>query len=599
MQLPASHENSEIAELIEAYHQTAHYSPGQDAALYFEARKQALRNLEHTLNPSDSLIEATRNKLDYLENLPAADDPRCNQASRKALTEPIALLDVFWTEQLDPLHRFGAEMWMRYKRWRYSDIPNFFVYLETIEYDPLLNKYAPFTTQVEYYDGKAEHRLIFENGRVHRNGELFDTEQSQSLHTGEGLSIYVIGLDGEFYTNDHIRGVIHHSSEFSGGPLWGAGEIVAHQGHVLKITNSSGHYQPGPDALETACLILEEKLGSLEGVEAETFLLSPSGVPLMGSSGPVRVTYDAKDFAHSGLRARPTGASDGLTPLHVAAVLGHPTMTEPSQLNALTDSFGTPLHLATRYEQVEMVKALLDAGADPEVSTWCGVTPFMEALATGNRELIDLLYTIPTMECFEHAVRAPTPSPLELLLEQLPCPDDLSILAASGGTPEVLALLPIEEEAIFGAARAGNRGTFDFLVDTLGEDILNIKDGAGATPLHLAMRTLRVGPLVEEIEAVDDFGQTLLFYAAQFGSDFGNLDFLIRQGANPFAVDVDGNTALHAAASQNLYWNCWILLTYADLLDVKNDTGQTAADIAEEHGFRELAEWLTGMVIEG
>jgi ankyrin repeat protein len=51
----------------------------------------------------------------------------------------------------------------------------------------------------------------------------------------------------------------------------------------------------------------------------------------------------------------------------------------------------TPLHHAASWGRLDAVKALLDSGADPTLTSKAGATPLKIALANGHTEAADLL----------------------------------------------------------------------------------------------------------------------------------------------------------------------------------------------------------------
>jgi hypothetical protein len=68
----------------------------------------------------------------------------------------------------------------------------------------------------------------------------------ESVHSGDDIAIFVMGLDGKIYIGSHELGIFHHSSFLAGGPVAAAGEIVIKDGVILLITAKSGHYRPNP-----------------------------------------------------------------------------------------------------------------------------------------------------------------------------------------------------------------------------------------------------------------------------------------------------------------------------------------------------------------
>jgi ankyrin repeat protein len=159
--------------------------------------------------------------------------------------------------------------------------------------------------------------------------------------------------------------------------------------------------------------------------------------------------------------------------------------SSPDVVHLLNWDEQTPLHLATRIGNLDMVRALLALGSDPDAPDRDGVTPFMEACRVGS---------------------------LELMQELVALDVDLSAMSANGQTPLWFATLGGRLEAV----RA--------LVNDLGADP-NIARADGVTPLmaacsqgHEAIASLLLAAGAE-VNAKDPLDHsTALFNAAENGS---------------------------------------------------------------------------------
>jgi hypothetical protein len=103
--------------------------------------------------------------------------------------------------------------------------------------------------------GRKHFQVGFEDGKLTMDQHPFDTKDMKS-HWGQqelteaeqqnlnGIAMYVMDPEGNFYASPQIGSRFHHSSFLAGGPVAGAGEITVKDGKLLRISNSSGHYLP-------------------------------------------------------------------------------------------------------------------------------------------------------------------------------------------------------------------------------------------------------------------------------------------------------------------------------------------------------------------
>jgi uncharacterized protein len=91
-------------------------------------------------------------------------------------------------------------------------------------------------------------------------------------------------------------------------------------------------------------------------------------------------------------------ASDGFTPLHLAAFFGRTDAVRllldrgaDANTTATNDTRVAPLHSAAAGGDREAVRLLLAAGADPNARQRGGFAPLHAAAAAGDRELAELL----------------------------------------------------------------------------------------------------------------------------------------------------------------------------------------------------------------
>jgi hypothetical protein len=91
--------------------------------------------------------------------------------------------------------------------------------------------------------------VTIKDGHLYRNGLPFLTQRESTFHSGKGTVIFVMDCYGNIYAGSH-GGVFFHSSFMADGPVILAGELKTDsQGKIIFVSNKSGHYAPGVDAV--------------------------------------------------------------------------------------------------------------------------------------------------------------------------------------------------------------------------------------------------------------------------------------------------------------------------------------------------------------
>lgn len=548
----------EVTRALQDYHATQTYTQTSEQyinnpSLYFSERINALQNLidaipENTFDSTlQTLLSQAKNKLIYLLSLPSPKDPYCLNAEALTLKgliiKSLEMRESYWFEIRDPLHRAGQETKIHLERWMVSDIPNIFIFLETVENDPLLNKYAPLDKSYKYYQTPEErepHLLHFVEGLAILGGKPFDSVKSYAIPNKKNSAIYVVGLDGEFYVNQDSDSQIHHSSEFAGSTILGAGEMIAADGKILKISNQSGHYRPKLGDFLNTLEVLKSKLGDLHGIEANFYFYQVNDVRSVAS-------YDAQEFLDTSGHAPALGVSNGWTPLHVAVWNNHlelaPKTINSKDVNQKEDLGNTPLHIAIIQGHKEWAELLVEAGADVSIRNLEGNIPLHIAARNGDIELIKMLMTYQT---------------------------GLDVRNKEGATPLHLAFSSGNIEAIKQIVKS--------------EEGIKVKDRTGNTIFHYAVLKGNAALLqqmfketnINDWNQINNKGASPLHYAAAWG-DNETLSALLNLGLDVYAKDNEGNTILHYAANSGNIETCQLLIDAMDpqLLNSSNLRGAT------------------------
>ncbi|MBV72037.1 MAG: hypothetical protein CMH52_11980 [Myxococcales bacterium] len=106
---------------------------------------------------------------------------------------------------------------------------------------------------------RAAMKLYVRDGLLtDQNGDSLDPA-TDKFPDRDGLAIFVMDRQQQIYVSfDHVQNKFHHSSILAGQPVLAAGDMTIVQGKLLELTNSSGHYRPGPKTLELVMMRLKE-----------------------------------------------------------------------------------------------------------------------------------------------------------------------------------------------------------------------------------------------------------------------------------------------------------------------------------------------------
>lgn len=206
------------------------------------------------------------------------------------------------------------------------------------------------------------------------------------------------------------------------------------------------------------------------------------------------------------------------------------------RIAAATEEVGiersTPLHAAVIFKNEDVVRILIENGADVLAKDASGQTPLHSSAKRGNgyRDLTELLI-------FEH--KRTHPNDTERFLE---------IKTNNGDTPLILA--------------ARSSRTVSQLLLSHGANV-NAANHSKETPLHTSMQRHCAGAVVQtvdlllqngaDVNAITIRGETVLHVAVRHHSIVATrhlIDLLLKNGADVNALTIRGETVLHTLVSK-------------------------------------------------
>ena len=320
--------------------------------------------------------------------------------------------------------------------------------------------------------------------------------------------------------------------------------------------------------------------------------------------------------------------SAGETPLHEAAGSGHVSVVATliaagASVNAQNNNGETPLHNAAKYGHVSVVAALLAAGADVNAQDNNGETPLRVAeahsqgvlvfpllLAAGghwgevcaNGNVVNRSGSSPPCVCespkvgtdlgaCEVVAVCASPSVWNAGTNRCDCPAP-DIGADGADAPGDCHA----EGALHEAAEAGDLDVVSHLIAVHMADV-NVKDGIGRTPLHLAALSGHAAVAAALLAAgadwsvEDEEGEVALYIAARLGH-VSVVATLIMAGANVNMKSFGDEAPLHGAAWHGHVSVVATLLAGGADWSVKDNNGRTPLHLAALSGHAAVAAAL-------
>ena len=250
--------------------------------------------------------------------------------------------------------------------------------------------------------------------------------------------------------------------------------------------------------------------------------------------------------------------------------------------NAVNRKGGTALGGAAALNHIEIVRVLLDAGANPNARTKIGgATALMFAAVSGHREVVKMLLGAganPHM-MFNNGWTA-----LISTAQEEGYPEIAKMLLAAGANPNWADNKGLT--ALMHATYNSHVEVIKVLLDAGANPNMANKDGltalmsaANGTYSEIVQMLLAAGA---NPNMTNKKGFTALMFAAH-GGDFEIARMLLTAGANPNSRDKDGWTALLYAASNEKPEVAKMLLACGANPKTKNKRGMNAWNWAKEH----------------
>ena len=283
----------------------------------------------------------------------------------------------------------------------------------------------------------------------------------------------------------------------------------------------------------------------------------------------------------------------------MAAGLGHVEivllfLNQGADMNSLgcipvigLDYATTPLHAATVYGQLGVVKVLLEQGADPTVADQYENTPLHYAAYDNLHEIMNLLL----QHGANTSIRGRMGTPLHIAATHghLNIVTQLVDYQAVLDAPEKNNRIPLHEAAVNGHA-----GVVSFFLE---KDVsANARDGDDWTPLHFAASNGYcdlVMPLVQhgaDVNAQSRAGYTAL-HCAVLGNHLEVAELLLEMGA---AIKDDGYgwTPLHTAADDGQFDIVLCLIKHGADMNAQSHAGSTPLQLAIKKDHLEVTKLL-------
>lgn len=253
-------------------------------------------------------------------------------------------------------------------------------------------------------------------------------------------------------------------------------------------------------------------------------------------------------------------------------------------------SIGTPLVYAVHHGPLQLIAALLEAGADPDLDDGDGFPPLIAAVTSGRHDVAAVIGLL-----LRHGAD-PDRRGIndETALHLVAAAGDLALvelLLGHGADPNVTTRIDDVETAAETAARAGHQAIVDRLRPLTTR--IDWEDASRSGDLRALRRLVDAG---HDLDTTDGFGQTALMRAAHGGRTEA-VGWLAARGADLDRTGKFGLSALMLAVIGGHHRTARALAAAGADTTITGTgapgfAGKTAADLAEDRGDRRLADDL-------
>ena len=303
---------------------------------------------------------------------------------------------------------------------------------------------------------------------------------------------------------------------------------------------------------------------------------------------------EVKRFIRKNANLNSQIANTKVTPLHLAVQKGNLDIVKilleaKADPNLASIDGATPLHLAALSGNLGVVEALLKADAKPNLAMNDGYTPLHLALQKGNLGVVKVLLKA---KANPNLVMNDNITPLHLAI-QIGNLDIVKALLEAKANPDLAMNDDITPLRL--AVQIGNLDIVEALLEAKADPSLARNDGS--TPLHLAAQNDNLDIVKAFLEAkvnpdllLNDCA-TPLQLAVQKGN-LGVVEALLEDNANPNLARIDGATSLHLAVQNGNLDIVKALLEANANPDLVTNGGFTPLHLAVENGNLDIVKVL-------